>query len=122
MQLRLFVLIAGLIALPLAARGFSVRGNRIGTEMGWPTANITYPVGKFVPANGVYAGLARVGEPDSAPLGAMRKRPPLSLSNMRSRKSGACQQRWRSARVRQPCIAAMQLSESLQGPALSLRH
>jgi riboflavin kinase/FMN adenylyltransferase len=33
-------------------------GDRIGTEIGWPTVNLSVPAGKLVPARGIYAGRA----------------------------------------------------------------
>ncbi len=54
-----------MLGRPYTVSGIVERGNRIGTDLGWPTANVSYPRMKFVPGNGVYAGVARVGEPDS---------------------------------------------------------
>lgn len=34
-------------------------GDRIGTEIGWPTVNLAVPPGKLVPGRGIYAGWAR---------------------------------------------------------------
>jgi len=38
------------------------KGRRIGTTLGIPTANVCYPAGKALPADGVYAGYAAAGE------------------------------------------------------------
>jgi len=34
-------------------------GDRIGTEIGWPTVNMAVPPGKLVPGHGIYAGWAK---------------------------------------------------------------
>jgi riboflavin kinase/FMN adenylyltransferase len=38
--------------------GLVLPGDRIGTEIGWPTVNLSVPAGKLVPARGIYAGWA----------------------------------------------------------------
>jgi riboflavin kinase/FMN adenylyltransferase len=38
--------------------GLVLPGDRIGTEIGWPTVNLSVPAGKLVPARGIYAGRA----------------------------------------------------------------
>ncbi|MDD3212561.1 MAG: riboflavin kinase [Eubacteriales bacterium] len=42
------------VALPFTVAGQTVRGKRLGTELGFPTANLEYPVGTALPPNGVY--------------------------------------------------------------------
>lgn len=47
----------------LLGRAFSMSGlvepgDRIGTEIGWPTVNMAVPPGKLVPGHGIYAGWA----------------------------------------------------------------
>jgi riboflavin kinase/FMN adenylyltransferase len=44
---------------PVAVRGFVVRGDRRGRELGFPTANVPVGSGGGVPADGVYAGWLR---------------------------------------------------------------
>ncbi len=38
--------------------GLVLPGDRIGTQIGWPTVNLSVPAGKLVPARGIYAGWA----------------------------------------------------------------
>lgn len=51
---------ARLLGTPYSLSGRVEQGFRIGRTLGFPTANITLPEGKALPADGVYA--ARVGE------------------------------------------------------------
>lgn len=44
-----------------ALRGTVVRGDGRGHTLGYPTANLSVPTGKLIPALGVYAGYARCG-------------------------------------------------------------
>ena len=44
-----------LLGRPYDLRGEVVSGHRVGHRLGFPTANIVLPVGKLVPATGVYA-------------------------------------------------------------------
>jgi len=46
--------------LPFTVRGVTVPGKRLGTELGFPTANLEYPRGKVMPQSGVYVALAEV--------------------------------------------------------------
>jgi len=46
--------------LPFTLRGRTVRGKRLGTELGFPTANLDYPPGEGLPPNGVYVAYATV--------------------------------------------------------------
>ena len=49
-----------LLSAPYRACGTVVKGERRGTELGFPTANLSYPQGKCIP-NGVFATVATVG-------------------------------------------------------------
>lgn len=40
---------------PYRLEGTVIRGERRGTDLGWPTANLALPPGRAVPADGVYA-------------------------------------------------------------------
>jgi energy-coupling factor transport system ATP-binding protein len=46
--------------LPFTVRGVTVPGKRLGTELGFPTANLEYPRGKDMPESGVYVALAEI--------------------------------------------------------------
>ena len=46
--------------LPFTVRGIIVPGKRLGSELGFPTANLDYPSGEALPAGGVYIALAEV--------------------------------------------------------------
>ncbi len=46
--------------LPFTIGGRTVRGKRLGTELGFPTANLDYPSGVQLPENGVYVASALV--------------------------------------------------------------
>lgn len=48
-------------SLPFRISGQTVRGKRLGTELGFPTANLRYPRAPSLPPNGVYVALAEVG-------------------------------------------------------------
>ncbi|NLI21042.1 MAG: hypothetical protein GX418_05780 [Clostridiales bacterium] len=47
-------------SLPFTIAGATVRGKRLGTELGFPTANLDYPPGSVLPPNGVYVAQATV--------------------------------------------------------------
>ncbi len=47
--------------LPYTVRGIVVPGKRLGSELGFPTANLDYPLTGDLPAGGVYVALAEVG-------------------------------------------------------------
>ena len=47
-------------ALPFTVSGRTVPGKRLGTELGFPTANLAVPPGLALPANGVYVAQAEV--------------------------------------------------------------
>lgn len=47
-----------LLGREFAMRGLVEPGDRIGTEIGWPTVNMAVPPGKLVPGHGIYAGWA----------------------------------------------------------------
>ncbi len=51
---------ASLLGRPFSVRGRVVRGEAIGRELGFPTANIE-PTGELIPASGVYAAIAVLG-------------------------------------------------------------
>lgn len=46
--------------LPFTISGQTVRGKRLGTELGFPTANLQYPHAPVLPPNGVYVALAQI--------------------------------------------------------------
>ena len=46
--------------LPFTISGQTVRGKRLGTELGFPTANLMYPPVPALPPNGVYVALAQI--------------------------------------------------------------
>lgn len=46
--------------LPFTISGQTVRGKRLGTELGFPTANLRYPHAPVLPPNGVYVALAQI--------------------------------------------------------------
>jgi energy-coupling factor transport system ATP-binding protein len=46
--------------LPFTVRGVTVPGKRMGTELGFPTANLSYPHGENLPESGVYIALAQL--------------------------------------------------------------
>ncbi len=46
--------------LPFTLRGRTVRGKRLGTELGYPTANLDYPPVSELPPDGVYVARATV--------------------------------------------------------------
>ena len=46
--------------LPFRLEGVTVRGKRLGTRLGYPTANLKYPPTETLPADGVYVALAEV--------------------------------------------------------------
>jgi riboflavin kinase/FMN adenylyltransferase len=52
---------AQLMGHPYSLRGPVIRGDGRGKQIGVPTANIDYPREKIVPAKGIYAGWAYVG-------------------------------------------------------------
>ena len=55
--------------LPFTITGTTVRGKRLGTELGFPTANLAYPPDTELPANGVYVACATLdGQPYAAIL------------------------------------------------------
>ena len=51
---------AEMLGHPYAISGTTIPGRRIGTAFGFPTANLSMPEGKAIPAYGVYASLAEV--------------------------------------------------------------
>ena len=51
-----------MLGRPYTIQGEVIPGKQIGRELGFPTANLLLPSGKLLPANGVYAVAARVGE------------------------------------------------------------
>ena len=57
---------AALLGRPYVLRGEVVEGDRRGRAIGFPTANVLSDPVALVPARGVYAGLARVGEEEEA--------------------------------------------------------
>ncbi len=51
-----------MLGRPYAVRGEVVHGQKRGRSIGFPTANIAVPSERLIPANGVYAGWALLGE------------------------------------------------------------
>lgn len=51
-----------MLGRPYAVRGEVVHGQRRGRSIGFPTANIAVPAERLIPANGVYAGWALLGD------------------------------------------------------------
>jgi riboflavin kinase/FMN adenylyltransferase len=49
-----------MLGRPYAISGRVIEGDRVGRQLGFPTANLDV-TGLVLPPNGVYAGLARVG-------------------------------------------------------------
>jgi riboflavin kinase / FMN adenylyltransferase len=60
-------LAAKLLGRPYALHGRVVRGVGAGTGLGAPTANLEVPAGKLLPAEGVYAGAAALGDNATVP-------------------------------------------------------
>lgn len=53
---------ARLMGRPYCFRGVVIHGDHRGRELGYPTANLSHAPGKLIPANGIYACRARLGE------------------------------------------------------------
>ena len=53
-------LAAKLLGRPYSLCGEIVRGRRLGTSLGFATANLAYPAGKVIPGEGVYAARAEL--------------------------------------------------------------
>jgi riboflavin kinase/FMN adenylyltransferase len=51
-----------MLGRPYSVRGEIVHGQARGHTIGFPTANIAVPEGRLIPANGVYAGWALLGD------------------------------------------------------------
>lgn len=47
-------------SLPFTISGTTVRGKRLGTELGFPTANLDYPAAATLPPDGIYVAEALV--------------------------------------------------------------
>ena len=47
-------------SLPFSISGTTMHGKRLGTQLGFPTANLTYPPVAELPPNGVYVALADI--------------------------------------------------------------
>jgi riboflavin kinase/FMN adenylyltransferase len=60
---------------PFFLRGTVIRGDGRGRELGVPTANLEVPPGKLIPANGIYATWAWVGEERHAAASSIGVRP-----------------------------------------------
>ena len=50
-----------LMGHPFFITGTVRSGRRVGTKMGFPTANLDFPTGGLIPARGVYASTVRIG-------------------------------------------------------------
>ena len=48
------------VDLPFTIDGITVHGKRLGTELGFPTANLAYPAGTALPPDGIYIAEARI--------------------------------------------------------------
>lgn len=46
--------------LPFIIEGVTVHGKRLGTELGFPTANLSYPAGTDLPPDGIYIAEAQI--------------------------------------------------------------
>ncbi len=66
-----------LLGRPYHIAGMVVRGNHIGTGIGFPTANIQPDECKFVPGNGAYAIRANIGGTEYAGMLNIGKRPTI---------------------------------------------
>jgi riboflavin kinase / FMN adenylyltransferase len=60
---------------PFALAGEVVRGDQRGRTIGFPTANVEVPGSRLLPANGVYAGIATVGDARYAAVTNIGTRP-----------------------------------------------
>lgn len=60
---------------PFTLGGEVVRGDQRGHTIGFPTANIEIPGGRLLPANGVYAGIATLGDERFAAVTNVGTRP-----------------------------------------------
>ena len=49
------------VPLPFSIAGVTVAGKRLGSELGFPTANLAYPPGIDLPPDGVYVAEAQTG-------------------------------------------------------------
>lgn len=64
---------AGLLGRHYSLTGEVVSGRGVGTQLGFPTANLRLPPEKLVPADGVYAGLACAEAPGGGAGGAQQR-------------------------------------------------
>jgi riboflavin kinase / FMN adenylyltransferase len=62
--------------------GHVISGNKIGRELGFPTANIQVKEGFAIPANGVYAALAQVDNKWCQAMVNVGVRPTLNLTSI----------------------------------------
>ncbi len=67
--------------LPFTVRGVTVPGKRLGTELGFPTANLEYPIGLDMPESGVYIALAEVAHRRYLAILSQGKHPTAPDSN-----------------------------------------
>jgi riboflavin kinase/FMN adenylyltransferase len=63
--------------------GLVLPGDRIGTDLGWPTVNLSVPAGKLVPARGIYAGLAVTPEGEHMAGISIGYRPTFTSAELR---------------------------------------
>jgi riboflavin kinase/FMN adenylyltransferase len=63
--------------------GLVLPGDRIGTDLGWPTVNLSVPAGKLVPARGIYAGWAVTPEGDHMAAISIGYRPTFTSAELR---------------------------------------
>ena len=70
--------------LPRTVRGVTVPGKRLGTELGFPTANLDYPHGENLPESGVYIALAEMDGKQYSAILSQGKHPttPVSKPNI----------------------------------------
>lgn len=63
--------------------GLVLPGDRIGTDLGWPTVNLSVPAGKLVPARGIYAGWAVTPQGDFMAGISIGYRPTFTSAELR---------------------------------------
>ena len=66
---------ARLMGHPFFLTGTVVFGRHVGTQMGFPTANLRFPEGGLIPAHGVYASTVRIGRRNYTAISNVGTRP-----------------------------------------------
>ena len=73
-----------ILGRPYRLVGKTIRGRGVGTQLGYPTANIE-PVGQVIPAEGVYAGYGVVGEClEDVVFGGIRRPAAISIGRAKT--------------------------------------